>query len=163
MSVDPPGSPLDLEFTAINIHSLLLNWSPPQETTTCITNYIIEVNTTEALYTTDNMTSLLISNRSLGSVYLFYVMGRDSGNRTGNISLPLKVIWNGKNISNFSLYINAIYCLVPPLVEGLEENSMNLITIMWKVTHIVYTKLTYFLLAYCQYFIPISWVLFYST
>lgn len=106
MSVDPPGSPLDLEFTPINIHSLLLNWSPPQETTICITNYIIEVNTTEALYTTDNITSLLISNRSLGSVYLFYVMGRDSGNRTGNISLPLKVIWNGKNISNLSLCIN---------------------------------------------------------
>ena len=96
MAIDPPGSPLDLEFTAINTSSLLLNWSPPKENAICITNYIIEVNTTQVLYTSDNMTSLLISNRSLGSVYLFYVMGRDSGNRTGNKSLPLKVIWNGK-------------------------------------------------------------------
>ena len=103
--VDPPGSPLDLEFTAINTHSLLLNWSPPQENSTCITSYIIEINTTQVLYTTENMTSLLISNRSLGSVYLFSVMGRDSGNRTGNKSLPLKVIWNGKKVK----YLVIIY------------------------------------------------------
>ena len=95
MATDVPGSPLDLEFRAINTHSLLLTWSPPQQNDICITNYIIDINTTEILYTADNMTSPLISNRCVGSVYLFYVMGRDSGNRTGNISLPLKVIWNG--------------------------------------------------------------------
>ena len=95
MATDVPGSPLDLEFRAINTNSLLSTWSPPQQNATCITNYIVDVNTTEVLYTTDNITSLLIDNRTLGSVYLFDVMGKDSGNRTGSISLPLKVIWNG--------------------------------------------------------------------
>ena len=95
MTTDVPGSPSDLEFIAINTHSLLLTWSPPQLNATCITSYIIDINTTEVLYTTDNITSLLIANRTLGSVYLFYVMGKDGCNRTGNISLPLKVIWNG--------------------------------------------------------------------
>ena len=92
MATDAPGSPLVLELRTINTHSLLLTWSLPQQNAICITNYIIDINTTEVLYTTDNITSLLIDNRSLGFVYVFYV---GSCNRTGNISLHLKVIWNG--------------------------------------------------------------------
>ena len=75
MATDVPRSPLDLEFRAINTHSLLLTWSLPQQNAICITNYIIDINTTKVLYTTDNITSLLIDNRSLGFVYVFYVMG----------------------------------------------------------------------------------------
>ena len=94
MATDAPGCPFDLELRAININSLLLNWSPPLQNAICITNYIIDINTTEVLYTTDNITSLLIDGRTLGSVYLFYIIGIDSGNRIGNVTLPLKVIWN---------------------------------------------------------------------
>ena len=77
MATDIPGSPLVLEFRAINTHSLLSTWSLPQQNAICITNYIIDINTTEVLYTTDNITSLLIDNTSLVSVYLFYVMGKE--------------------------------------------------------------------------------------
>ena len=95
MATDAPGCPLDLELRAIDTNSLLLNRSPPLQNAICITNYIIDINTTEVLHTTDNTTSLLIDCRTLGSVYLYNVIGRDSGNRTGNVTLLLKVIWNG--------------------------------------------------------------------
>ena len=81
---------------------LALIWVAPNDSV-CITNYIITLtNVTEGnvsfKYETDsNSTSVEISDLTEGAVYFFTVAGVDTGNRTGEESLPSEVVtFDGK-------------------------------------------------------------------
>ena len=102
MHIEPPPSP-PLNLTSYSIlSSVTISWVAPLDTPLCVHSYTVTVrnscNSSQVMVynTTDNRSSLSITDLTSDGEYLVTVAGRDGAERLGQESEELNISLKGK-------------------------------------------------------------------
>ena len=104
----PPSPPLNLVFTSSStVSSVTISWVAPLDTPLCVHSYTVTVrnscNYSQVMvyHTTDNRSSLSITDLTSDGEYSVTVAGRDGAGRLGQESEELKINLKGEPLSKF--------------------------------------------------------------
>ena len=107
----PPSSPLNIHITLVTVTSVSISWVAPLDTPLCIHSYTVTVRNScnssqEMAYnTTDNRSSLSITNLTSDGEYSVTVAGRDGAGRLGLQSEKLEFICEHNRLFQFMQYL----------------------------------------------------------
>ena len=109
----PPSSPFNLTV----ISRVTISWVAPLDTPLCVHSYTVTVrscNSSQVMVynTTDNRSSLNITDLTSDGEYSVTVAGRDGAERLGQESEELRISWTGseKITTNFTNNKHLIHC-----------------------------------------------------
>ena len=94
----PPSPPLNLTVTSSTLSSVTISWVAPLNTPLCVHSYTVTVrNSSQVMVynTTDNRSSLSITNLTSDGEYSVTVAGRDGAGRLGKVSEKLNITLKG--------------------------------------------------------------------
>ena len=103
LNTGPPTEPLNLKF-CFNLPSVTISWVAPLDTPLCVHSYTVTVrnscNSSQVMVynTTDNRSSLSITDLTSDGEYSVTVAGRDGAGRLGQESDELNIILKGENL-----------------------------------------------------------------
>ena len=114
-STSPPSAPLNLTFssTLFSVTNLTISWVAPLDTPLCVHSYTVTVrNSSQVMVynTTDNRSSLSITDLTSDGEYSVTVAGRDGAGRVGQKSEKLIISKGMHEYSiDFSTMLLSIY------------------------------------------------------
>ena len=113
----PPSPPLNLMFTSSpTLPSVTISWIAPLDTPLCVHSYTVTVrnscNSSQVMVynTTDNRSSLSITELTADGDYSVTVAGRDGAGRLGEESKELRMSLRGemRDTAKFSIVIRLV-------------------------------------------------------
>ena len=123
----PPSPPLNLTFSTLS--SVTISWVAPLDTPLCVHIYTVTFrNSLQVMVynTTDNRSSLNITDLTLDGEYSVTVAGRDGAGRLGQESEELNITLKG--IICVSFLIVPATCISKQIFVQLQQNYLKLIT-----------------------------------
>ena len=112
--LDPPSPPFDLN-SIFNVSSVTISWVAPLDTPLCVHSYTVTVrnscNSSQVIVynTTDNRSSLSITDLTSDGEYSVTVAGRDGAGRLGQESDEVSIIFKGTK--HYAMHAGCIHFL----------------------------------------------------
>ena len=138
----PPSPPLNLTVTSSTLSSVTISWVAPLDTPLCVHSYTVTVwNSSQVMVynTTDNRSSLSITDLTSDGEYSVTVAGRDGAGRLGQESEELNITLKGIICVSF-LIVPATslnkFCPAPAELSKTNDQVSNSVTLYTESTRV---------------------------